>query len=297
MQKNNVTERQHYIPKGYLRLFSVQENNKESEMVWVYDKRSKKIKARLVSVKSIAFQSFYYAENRDNLDRIEKVLAQLEDKAIKIIRNIEAYGNNQIEFDDENRNILAFFIALSLTRVPAFRNGINKVHERIASKALNILCKKKLIDQNFIDQNKVQIKVNNCASLSAMVRVAELIFNTILGKYWQFFIPSAKQFFITSDNPVALDNSVFPYAGPAHPYTELIMALRKDLLIVITPRNPEKLKQNNLIFQADYNEVWKFNQAIIKAAERFVISDRQSELVTSLVARHPNCEQKIEVFP
>lgn len=92
-----------------------------------------------MSTKSVAWGSFYYAqenkEGEQDTDTLETIFAQtLDNEVPKIIQGIEAKPNTKVTFSDENLGVLAYFIGLSFTRVPSFRDGINEIHTQIAQR-------------------------------------------------------------------------------------------------------------------------------------------------------------------
>ena len=106
-------ERQHYVPQGFLKGFHAL--NKESDkFIWVYEKLPKR-KPRCVSVRSIAWSSFYYAQEKEDgeqdTDTLEKILGQTLDNVIPdIIRSIDAKAGKSVELSEENKGKLAFFL-------------------------------------------------------------------------------------------------------------------------------------------------------------------------------------------
>lgn len=124
--------RHHYVPQGYLRGFSCPSRGRQ--FVWVYDKRLGRIPT-CKSVKSIAWAPTYYAQERDDgsrdTDTLEKGLAvNVDTKAAELIASLN-HLSPQLEFDDQQRRLLAFFIGLSFARVPSFRGGARDLYSQI----------------------------------------------------------------------------------------------------------------------------------------------------------------------
>ncbi|WP_413294665.1 DUF4238 domain-containing protein [Bdellovibrio sp. HCB185ZH] len=68
-----TTKRQHYVPKLYLAGFA-DANIQPNKFVWAYNKKIESINLpnKPVSISSICYEDFYYAQTEDGDDLIEK---------------------------------------------------------------------------------------------------------------------------------------------------------------------------------------------------------------------------------
>lgn len=287
------TIRQHFVPQGYLRGFT---ETTDSAYVWVYDKRQGRSPARK-SVKSIAWAPSYYAkENPDgseDIDSVEKNLANTIDSEIpKIIRSISAIPGKKIDISNDDQEKLAFFIGLSLTRVPSFRDGINDMYSKIASLALNEVALEDTKLSSFIKDSGLTAEAKPWVSLLPMVEMANEIAQSALKKNWQFFIPAQGIPLMTSDNPVLFSGGAagLRQLGPAHPGAELVINLTKSLALVCTPK---KGLPSLYGFKLSPTETRKFNKGIIQAARHRVFADHKSSTIDSLVKKSEGLEQRI----
>ncbi len=103
--------------------------------MWEYDKESAQISRAPRSVRDICSQALYYAQIDENgqLDqqRLGDAFQIIEDKTPGIIRGIQpSKTGEQVALSGEEHGTLSFFIALLLTRVPSFRDGIEDIHRR-----------------------------------------------------------------------------------------------------------------------------------------------------------------------
>lgn len=291
-------ERQHFVSQGFLRGFSAPDG-KTSKFIWLYRKLPGTPPKR-VSVKSVAWQSFYYeqetADGTRDTDTVEARFANIIDNiAPGVIRSLHARPGSVVSLTEENRGALAFFLGLSLTRVPSFRGPIRELHSRGAQRALNSVTKRDPKLRNLFEECGVTAEAKPWVSLKPMVQMAEVIARSTLAKYWQFFVPPDGVLLVTSDNPVIFAVAKaygLQSAGPAHPAAELVANLRKDLALVCTPRHGGA---QDAVFQMTQEEARKFNRGIVKAARRSVFAPTRSEEVEQLVQEHIGNEQTIKL--
>jgi len=290
-----TTIRQHYVPQGYLRGFT---ENAESAYVWVYDKREGRLPARK-SVRSIAWAPSYYAQEfsdgSEDTDSMEKSLAATIDGDIpRIIKSLNPVPGKKVDITEDARERLAFFIGLSLTRVPSFRDGINDMYSKIASIALNQVALEDEALAGLIEGTGLKATAKPWVSLEPMIKMANDIALSSLNKNWQFFIPALGIPLVTSDNPVIFSGGAagLRQLGPSHPGAELIINLTKGLALVCTPK---KGFPSLSTFQLSPYETRKFNRGIICAARHRVFADHKSCKLEGLVKKSAGVEQRIVV--
>lgn len=288
-----TTIRQHFVPQGYLRGFT---ESPESAYVWVYDKRAGRLPARK-SVKSIAWAPSYYAqENPDgsiDTDSVEKNLAQTIDSEIpKIIKSLKVTPEKKVNISSGDQEKLAFFVGLSLTRVPSFRDGINDIYSKIASLALNQVALENKQLGDFIESSGLTATAKPWVSLAPMIEMANEIAQSALKKNWQFFVPSQGFPLMTSDNPVIFSGGAagLRHLGPAHPGAELVINLTQNLALVCTPK---KGLPSLYAYQLTPQGTKKFNKGIIQAARHRVFANHKSHTIDKLVKKSDGFEQKI----
>jgi hypothetical protein len=284
-----ATVRQHYVPQGFLKGFASQEN---TPFVWVYDKRDGR-KPQEKSVKSQAYEDYYYSQETSSgerdIDSVEKLLAHNVDNDIPpLIKSIQPRLGHPIIISPNDKEKLAFFIALGLTRVPSFRNGVNDIFTWAAQFALSEVANTDGELSEIISKYGISAKAKDWASLSPMFQMAEVIGSSLLNKNWQFFIASENVSFMTSDNPIVFAGS--QGMGPAHPHSELMLSLRKDLALVCTPRGTKKLA----VFQQSASETRRFNRGIVQAARYKVFADHHSTTTDAFVKKYRSTHQHLK---
>lgn len=289
--------RHHFVPQGYLRGFAIDEESSGS-FVWVYDKNAGRVPRRK-SVKSIAWAPAYYAQEFPDgsvdLDTVENALAKTIDNEIPVIlRRIVPEIGAPARISDEDKGTLAYFIALSMTRVPSFRDGINALHTRIGEIELSLMKEHDLEFKNLAAKHGIVLEVKPWVSLYPMFEMARSIANSALAKNWQFYVPPPEVPFVTSDNPVVFSGAAagLDNIGPAHPHSELLIHLRRDLALVCTPQQGYPDMQ---VFNLRPYEARKFNRGIVCAARQRVFANHYSDTFDSFVKKYVGQEQRIIV--
>lgn len=289
--------RHHFVPQGYLRGFSTQDSSSRN-LVWVYDKRPER-RPRKKSIRSIAWAPAYYAQERDDgstdLDSLEQFLGRtIDDDAPEIIRVLFPTVGRNLSLDDEARATLAFFVGLSMTRVPSFRDGINDFHSKIAQRTFRMVAPNVPNKPEGLNLDDVRVIAKPWVSLKPMIDSAQAIAESALNKNWQFFVSAKDVALVTSDNPVVFSGAAVGVdeLGPAHPGAELLMNLRSDLALVCTPKRTYPDKNT---FQLSPSETRKFNRGVVRSARHRVFANHLSPKLDSFVKKYAAEEQKIVV--
>jgi len=289
-------ERHHYIPQGFLKGFRVR--GKESDkFIWVYEKLKGR-RPRCVSIKSIAWESFYYEQENEkgerDSDTLERAFAETVDNSVpKIIRTIDAKAGGSVKLSEEDQGTLAFFLGITLTRVPNFREGTRDIFTKIAQITLERVAANDPYIEKGIKKYGVKAEAKPWVTLEPMIKVAQNIAHSTLEKNWQFFVPPDGFSLITSDNPVhvsILKDFGSITGGPGHPLAELVINLRSDLALVCTPR---KYGKKFPVFQMTKQEAKRFNRGTAKAAGRFVFANHLSEGIEILTKKYAGKKQGI----
>ncbi|MBP8214079.1 MAG: DUF4238 domain-containing protein [Propionivibrio sp.] len=289
--------RHHFVPQGFLRGFASDDDSSKS-FVWVYEKGAGRA-PRKKSVRSIAWAPAYYAQEREDgtedLDSIETGLAQTIDNRIPVIlKGIQPKPGEKVFVSEEDRAALSFFIGLSLTRVPSFRDGINDMYSQVAQFGLAQLAMEDSTSADLIEKYGVKATAKPWVSLRPMIEVAKAIADSALRKSWQFFLPPSEVPLATSDNPVVISGAAvgLPQLGPAHPGAELVINLRKDLALVCTPKRGYPSMQ---VFSLSSSDARKFNRGIVRAARQRVFANHESSTFDRFVKKYADEEQRVIV--
>ncbi len=277
------SKRHHFVPQGYLRGFATNEASSKN-LIWVYDKRPNR-RPEKKSIRSVAHLDAYYAQENidgsEDFDTIEKMLAQtIENDVPLILSKINSKAGETVVLSNEDKEKLAFFIGLSMTRVPSIRDGINECYSQLA----NLLISTSPQSKAYLNEHNLKAEAKPWVSLPPMFEMAKKIAETILKNNWLFFIPLEKSF-ITSDNPACFLSKF----GPAHPETMHWMSLRSDLAFY---SSPEKFP-NMQVFNYNISKVDKFNDYIASAARHCIFANYESPELDILAKKHFGSEQRI----
>lgn len=292
-----TTKRHHFVPQGFLRGFTA-DHADSRKMLWVYDNRPGRA-PRFKSTRSIAWSPYYYAQERldgsTDSDTLEIELARTIDNEIPpLIQAIRAIPGAPVALSPDDRGRLAFFLGISLTRVPSFREGINDFHSRLANIVLHQVASDDVSLDAMLKKYGVRAEAKPWVSLEAMVQCAHAIALSATEKRFQFFVPPPGVPLVTSDNPTVFSGgaSGTTELGPAHPGAEIVMNLRKDLAVVCTFK---RAYPDMHVFRLRPAEARKFNRGIVKAARLRVFASYRSDTLDRFVKKHAGTEQRIVV--
>src|SRR5699024_2594368 len=123
---------------------------------------------------------------------LEKGLAaNIDQPAAELIRNLRAKPGDLLTFSEDEKGLLAFFVALSLTRVPSFRAPMQEVHSQIAQLTLDRLAEQDPTIREGVQKWGVKAEAKEWASLEPMVTIAKQVAQSLLQKNWQFSVPAS----------------------------------------------------------------------------------------------------------
>lgn len=125
--------KQHLLPQFYLRGFTDPDTPPEHEpFVWVYSLQEQKWEKR--SPKNVAAETDYYTFNDEDgkkSEDIEEMLQRIESGAASVINNKIA---NRKPLSDDDRIVIATFIASTMMRVPGQHDHIGDFLSEIGKK-------------------------------------------------------------------------------------------------------------------------------------------------------------------
>jgi hypothetical protein len=118
-----LSRRHHYLPQMYLRGFA-----DEAEQVWVFDRKENKFLHQGI-LNTAVKKDFYTVVSQDGqkTDAVEQMLANIVEAPMK--RIIERLDRKNLNWEGEDRAVLALFVALLRTRNPAFDRDQNQFTE------------------------------------------------------------------------------------------------------------------------------------------------------------------------
>ncbi|XLX38682.1 DUF4238 domain-containing protein [Ectopseudomonas mendocina] len=195
-----VAKIQHYVPQFSLRNFG----NGKKDQVWVYDKSSGR--SFPSNTKNVASESrFYDFVFEGQVISIEPWLSELEGNAKSVISTI-LEADSLLALADEQKQTLASFLAVQLTRTKTFREEWSAFPGML---------------REHLERNGDQIApgsqvgeiLRDIAENDSKEQTARIVFNApstysahFLDKDWALASTSKKHPFILSDNPLTRQN-------------------------------------------------------------------------------------------
>jgi hypothetical protein len=303
-------KRHHYIPKFYLNGF-VDPNNKP--YIWVYEKGKPQVIEAIP--RDVAVQKNYYTiptpEGKDS-ESFENFLANIERHVAPIFRKIEAQSN----LTENDRWWFAILLTLIMTRVPNFRENIEKACAEVIKKYAMISASNarafeasvasfeqetgQKIDmpkeefRKFMLEGNYNIEVYPHFSLRMVTMGVKDLSPIFYGMKWTFIKATEDYKFVTSDNPLHLHNPTpgpppFSGVGLCHKNIQVTFPISKDFAFLGTWKGVERyVKVNN-------NCVKEINRTTIISASRFVFASLKSEGVNRLAQKCKNTAPRLVV--
>ena len=197
-----IAKVQHYVPQFLLRNFG----NGKKDQVWVYDKSS--ARAFPSNTKNVASESrFYDFEYQDQTISLEPWLARLEGSAQSVVRFI-LETDSVATLADEQKQILAAFLAVQLTRTKTFREEwdafprmLREHFQRNGDEVAPGSQAEELIQD---------LPANDLKEQTARVtyKAPETYAAQFLNKDWVLAATTRKAPFLLSDNPLTRQNMI-----------------------------------------------------------------------------------------
>lgn len=300
-------KRHHYLPQFYLEGFCNDEGG-----LWVYNDKDNSIK-NLTPINTALITNYYTLEDEDGnkIYELEKMLAEIEGATHPVINKL----SNKEQINQEEKEVLALFIALLQSRTPGSIEKLRAMTEPLMEwmvkryteneaflehiisqaeegKGEKCPCKKELKEE--LSKNPPKIVLTKQAEWSTLFNSAQAIMQIYLKMNWTFLYITEKSSIITSDNPLLMyepDIDIGPYGyGVATPTVQKYFPLTKNLALQIGDiGNKVDYKLLN-----DRKTVRYINESIYVRRKQFVIA-RDKELLEFLFERLGDYKRPIPV--
>ena len=159
--------------------------------------------------------------------------------------------------------------------------------------------------EDLYERSGINIEIEPFVSLDPMINLAGKGSARLLEKVWHFAAPADGMTFVTSDNPVYFQapkeyrRHIGYGIGPMHPFSEITIPLRKDLLLIFSPAVKYTPEQHELLncttVCLDKADTKNINKRTTLAAERYVYSSERSEALARMVAKFKGTSQRLTV--
>lgn len=197
-----IAKVQHYVPQFLLRNFG----NGKKDQVWVYDKSS--ARAFPSNVRNVASESrFYDFEYQGQTISLEPWLAHLEGNAQSVVRFI-LEADSVATLADEQKQILAAFLAVQLTRTRTFREEWDAFPRMLREHFQ--LNGDQVAPGSQAEELIQDISANDLKEQTARViyKAPETYATHFLNKDWVLAATTRRAPFLLSDNPLARQNMI-----------------------------------------------------------------------------------------
>lgn len=304
----------HFVPAFYLRGFTDSEHD---DLLWVYNKNSNMVfpqKPENVGLEK-HYHTFETPDRTKDTNTIENHFCRVwEGPAAKIIESIKT-GTFPV---GDNRQFFAFFLGLSFTRSPNYRENFNQVvvnlvrtfsrisaadPERFAQSLRNY---ERDMGEKLTEDPEGLRKLMLNGGYDLSVR-PELYLRMFIGHGIQFglviekmkwiFIQATSRFkFLTSDNPFFLydpsvDNRSFLQGtGLCNKNVEISFPISQDLALIATWGDA----MTERFLQGSHDLVKAVNRRSVLAAHRFVYAPEKSDALSRLVQKCANTRPSVE---
>ena len=233
-------EKQHYIPKFYLKNFSFQNNKKEIGIFNVHNK----FFIQNGKLKSQCYKPFFYG--RDG--QLEKSLGDLENLASPTISEIVETGKLPV-MGSEKHHTLLYFLILSEVRNPIARKGVIDSHLHVQQRLMEMeeAANSEILSELPFPSEEELIWITFSGITKSMAVTKDLAFKVILN--------TTPRPFITSDNPVVKYNqyleqkgALFGKTGHASIGIQLFLPLSPFKYLLFYDRNTYKVGDKRKTF-------------------------------------------------
>jgi hypothetical protein len=231
---NTDSKNQHYVPKFYLRNFSVDNNQKE---IRLFNLKSKKFVAT-ASIKHQASSNFYYGKD----GKVEKQLSDLEGILAKAIAETLRTLERPKYFSERHVELLTFMVSTEL-RNPVRKRTYEQMTDGMMKKLLSVDPKFKDKPEllQILDTIEIIPKYSSTYSLSYLQHVVEIT----LDLHIKLFVNKTSIPFITSDNPVIRYNQLLEMKSSSNSVTgfglqglEIFIPLSENVLLLFYDSQP-----------------------------------------------------------
>ncbi len=279
---------QHYIPKFYLRGFTIPGTDK----LWVYDKN--KPAPRKQSPAKVAKEKYFYSDwgQGETDNTLEDTLAKIESAVAPILRRLET---QDVAFADrEERYVFGRFVSFLAFRTRQFNRHFHILGQNIIkTRMINHFEKKgglgvvveefnrkanmRTTPGRFLDSfNKIKIKPRKGSFQVVMAKAALQMIPYFCSMNWIFVRSTGDDYFVTSDAPVVFfdpknnDSSFKP--GILQKNVQIYFPVNRQLCLVTGwPRTGG-------YFHAERSLVRDINAKIAWDSESFVFSPAQYQI-------------------
>ncbi len=279
---DNKVKLQHYVPKVYLKNFSIE--NKGKFYLKCFDKQTEEVFP--VNIEKIAYDKEFY-DSLDENQITEKFLKDIETEFGKAISDL-IVKKNLDNLDRDKLESIAKFVSIQMLRTKETRLIFKQASEQFLEKF-----KEKLSNKLRKEVEDSMKKENLRKTHRKLILEDYETFEDIIKKMKWILIENKSKFpFWTSDNPVVKYNSFnhFPYGnlGLTKLGIEIHFPLNPKLCLIICDPVSFSLEPNRKITN-DYRHVIRERDLQVRDSTRFVFSrDENFNFAKTMLKKNPS---------
>ena len=261
---------QHYIPKFYLKNFSIKEG--KNPKIYVYDLKNNKI--FLSSINKIAQENSFY-----NIDISNNYIVSIEDSLAKIESEIAPslnkliYHINPNAISHKDRLQISRFCALLSSRVPRMRETLRQmvkgIKNKISDKATPELLRKIIMD-------KKEIKLLSMKLINSYIEEFTPIYYSMK---WSIGLGNLFARIHTSDNPLLKynpeKNRYYGNLGLLCKYIQVVLPLTPCLCLYMY--HEKDYPDINYFFNFNYQNALHTKSLLVNQAMRFLFAQNKKD--------------------
>jgi hypothetical protein len=277
-----IVKIQHYVPRLYLRNFSVVNKGKCS--LFCFDKVKEKVFS--VRIENIASEKYFYDTDKGKNQIVERMLGRLEsifNAAYSKLLRTEDIGSLSLR----ERAAIAYFVAIQDLRTREFREFFKDMAKQL---------KEKLSGYKMTEGFKKQLetmqgeKAAKAMQLKFMVSNADWYAKIVAAMKWMLLVNETKLPFWTSDQPINRHNDIdqSPYGNLGllskgiqiyFPLSTKISLLFCDPILFKMLPKKVSVKEENVIFQNCLQVSW--------STKHIFSTNNGFDLAKKMIVEHP----------
>jgi hypothetical protein len=307
MANDQVTAKQHFIPKFYLKYFS-----DDKDFLQVYDLENDRF-GKPRPYPGLGYEKFFYANETGIPDELSQQVENwlqyyetiLSQEIVSVIPKIV----NMSQLTDEDKYILASFVCFLWLRSPQMRESINRMQADLTKQVMKLSVEMNI--DRFIKDSKQKISekdkeeiirtfktgdydlrfgnANHIRMMTESLGIGDKgITNLFFAKKWKIYINKSATKFITSDSPVV---EWWPppegFYGATFLEKNNYFALTPEIFIeLFEPSGSNKINRKTL-FDKDADLIKSKNIIIASHADKYIYSgDKQP--ISEIINRRNN---------
>lgn len=300
MKKEERVKKQHFVPRGYLKNFCLNEDGR----IWSFDRSIQKSIG--TNIQDVAQEKFFYDLPKDvikdsvDTQFVEKGLSMIEEQfAIdlkKLIKNTNATislsnGNNPIILNENVKDAFAHQFGLLKLRTKEFRIMAQQINQKLLGFIANQYldqdlrsgkAPKELEGQEIIVTTKPGYEAYEHILMAFHPDILDSFANLFFNKIWIIGFNDTSTPFFSSDNPISLHahKTLKGHGtGIGSPWVELCIPISSKIMLIMLDR-ASFIKTHgsfeNRIIRLSEENVEFYNSVIFRDCTRQIFCERDS---------------------